>query len=195
MLLVDPPTRNNLLEIINALQNNKISREEVVTWQRAVVNQFGDTISLSAADGYWYFHSFAFMDVPIVDRDGSGFFIRRSDLDEYALDIQQVPAAEFYGDVLRRRSHEVDNSALRWPLTTFRYDACPHLAEMPSVRGTFEARGDMVEHTHLEFEESVYLIVRQFDEYANQGMLLGTDRDPEKLAEFMAQLEIEPFFF
>lgn len=183
-----------MLEILRALQRDELQRSEVVSWHRAVKNQFPE-ITLSVADGYWYFASFAFLDVPIIGYDGPGMFIRDVDIDEYRLDIQRVPAQTGHGAVRRLRSHQIDASAPRWPLSTFRYSSHTDLNGLQAVRGTFEERGDMVEHLHLAFGDAVYLILRQFDEYVEQAMILGTDRDPDKLARFMAELEIEPFFF
>jgi len=62
---------------------------------------------------------------------------------------------------------------------------------LKSVRGTFEERGDMVEHSHLRFRGATYLLVRQFDESSNQAMILGTERNSTHLKELMQLLELE----
>lgn len=193
MLLVKAPSDHVIQEILQGLLDGSHSRTEVVTWQRAVLNQLGKDLPLTIA--YWYFHSFALLDIPLVHQDGTDFFIRDIDLEEYLLDIQQMPAPEVYGNVRRLRSHQIDASAIRWPLTMIRHTAALNLCGFPAVRGTFEDRGDMVEHTHLMFNDVMYLIVHQFDEYADQSMLLGTNRDPEKLAVFVAEMNLEPYQF
>lgn len=193
MLLVKAPTDDVMQEILLGLLDGSLSRIEVVTWYRAVLNQFGQDLPLSI--GYWYFHSFPFLDIPLLHQDRSDFFIRYIDLEEYLLDIKKTPAPEVHGNVRRLRSHQIDASALRWPLTTVRHSEALTLCGFPAVRGTFEDRGDMVEHTHLMFDNAMYLIVHQFDEYADQSMLLGTDRDPDKLAAFVAELDLEPYQF
>ena len=196
MLLVKPPTRDVLLEVIGQLLNGALSREAVLSWQKGVVGEYGHNVDLTPAQGYWYFQSLVFLDVPIVGPDGPDFFIRDQDLEEYALDLRGVAASERCGSVSHLRSHQVDADRIRWPLTTFRYTRSGELADrgLPAVRGTFEDRGDMVEHTHLLFDDVVFLIVRQFDEFVDQGMILGEDRDPDRLAAFMAELDIEPHY-
>jgi len=193
MLLVKAPTDRVMQEILLGLLDGSLARTEVVTWQRAVLNQFGQDLPLSI--GYWYFHSFSFLDIPLLHQDRSDFFIRDIDLEEYLLDIKETPAPEVYGNVRRLRSHQINASALRWPLTTIRHSEALAMCGFPAVRGSFEDRGDMVEHTHLMFDDAMYLIVHQFDEYADQSMLLGTDRDAEKLAAFVAELDLEPYQF
>jgi hypothetical protein len=193
MLLVKAPTDRVMQEILQGLLDRSLSRTEVVTWHRAVLNQFGQDLPLSI--GYWYFHSFSFLDIPLLYQDRNNFFIRDIDLEEYLLDIEKAPAPEVYGNVSRLRSHQIDASALRWPLTTIRHSEALTTCGFPAVRGSFEDRGDMVEHTHLMFDDAMYLIVHQFDEYADQSMLLGTDRDADKLAAFVAELDLEPYQF
>ncbi len=199
MLLVKQPTRDTLVDVIEQLRGGALTREAVVSWQKAVVGEYGRNVALTAREGYWYFHSLVFLDVPIIERDGPAFFIRDLDLEEYILDLKEVAANEHLGPVSRLRSHEVDDlvgGAIMWPLTTFRYSQSGALSDrgLSSVRGTFEDRGDMVEHTHLQFDGVIYLVLRQFDEYADQGMILGTDRDPKRLTALMAELAIEPCF-
>ena len=186
-----------MLDVIAGLQSGKLSRPEVASWQKAVLNRFGNEITLSVEDGLWYFHSLGFLDVPIVEGGGSSFFLRDRDLFEYQMDIEQVPANEVYQGISRRRSHEADTSVIRWPLTTYRYSEFTGLDRLglPAVRGTFEARGDMVEHLHLAFDDAMFLVIRQFDEYSEQGLILGTDRDPDRLEAFMDKLGLEPFYF
>ena len=197
MLLVKPPDRDTMLEVIAGLQSGELSRTEVVSWQMAVLNRFGNDLPLSVEDGLWYFHSFGFLDVPLVQGDSSTFFLRDMDFFEYQMDIEQVPANEIYEGVRRMRSHEVNISSVHWPLTTYRYTEATALDRLglPTVRGTFEARGDMVEHLHLAFEGAIFLLIRQFDEYSEQAMILGTDRDSHRLEAFMNILRLETYLY
>jgi hypothetical protein len=183
-----------LLQVITGLQSTTLSREEVVTWRKAVVSQFGPRVSLSVEDGYWYFQSLKLLEIQVPGSAGFSHFIREQDLEEYHFDISRVPCDEAYGGIRRLRSFEVGMNAIRWPLTTFRVNENTELSDrgLTSTRGTFEERGDMVEHIHLWYDNAIFLIVKQFDEFVDQAMILGTDRDPDRLAGFMAELELEP---
>jgi hypothetical protein len=46
---------------------------------------------------------------------------------------------------------------------------------------------DMVEHCHLRFDNANYLLVKQFDEQAEQVLLLGGNRD-KPMAERLLEL-------
>ena len=111
MLLVKPPDRDTMLEVIAGLQSGELLRTEVVSWQMAVLNRFGNDLPLSVEDGLWYFYSFGFLDVPLVEGDSSTFFLRDMDFFEYQMDIEQVPANEVYEGVRRMRSHEANTSS------------------------------------------------------------------------------------
>ena len=111
MLLVKPPDRDTMLEVIAGLQSGELSRTEVVSWQMAVLNRFGNDLPLSVEDGLWYFYSFGFLEVPLVEGDSSTFFLRDMDFFEYQMDIEQVPANEVYEGVRRMRSHEANTSS------------------------------------------------------------------------------------
>ncbi len=53
----------------------------------------------------------------------------------------------------------------------------------------------MVEHLHLAFEDAMFLLIRQFDEYSEQAMILGTDRDAHRLEVFMKILGLETYLY
>ncbi|MAI42309.1 MAG: hypothetical protein ACJ0Q6_08800 [Candidatus Azotimanducaceae bacterium] len=193
MLLVKRPDRKMILDVIGRLKDGSLSRSEVVTWHQAVVNQFGRDLMLSVADGYWYFRSLIFLGVPFFGEGHKTLFLRDSDLEEYVMDIRRVPATEVYKGICRQRTHQLDTRAIFWPLTTFHYNQEIRLNDLvlKAVRGTFEERGDMVEHSHLKFRGVTYLLVRQFDESANRAMILGTDRDCIHLKDFMEILKLQ----
>ena len=193
MLLVKRPDRKIMLDVIGRIKRGVLSRFEVLSWHQAVVNQFGRDLNLSVADGYWYFRSLAFVDVPLFEEEGKDFFLRDSDLEEYMMDIQRVPSTENHKGILRQRPHQLESQAVLKPLTTYYHNKQHRLAHplLKSVRGTFEDRGDMVEHSHLRFRGATYLLVRQFDESSNQAMILGTERNSTHLKELMQLLELE----
>ena len=193
MLLVKRPDRKMILDVIGRIKRGVLSRFEVLSWHRAVVNQFGRDLNLSVADGYWYFRSLAFVGVPLFEEDGKDFFLRDSDLEEYMMDIQRVPSTENLKGILRQRPHQIESQAVLRPLITYHHNKQNRLMHpvLKSVRGTFEERGDMVEHSHLRFRGATYLLVRQFDESSNQAMILGTERNSTHLKELMQLLELE----
>ncbi|MDA0977995.1 MAG: hypothetical protein O3B72_05520, partial [Proteobacteria bacterium] len=98
--------------------------------------------------------------------------------EEYLLDLDKIPGEAITDEITHLRTWQVDPVALRWPLTSF-MDSSDVMAGLPSSRGTFETRGDMVEHCHLEFRGEQYLLVKQFDEHLGQVMLLGSSRDAD----------------
>lgn len=188
MLLVAQPDAEGLLKIISDLFEEKISREEVVAWQRAVQAQSGWDISIPQTKGYWYFYSLALATLTM----GDSYFLRSSDLAEYLVDIEGVPGDEIGGDVTHLRSHQIDASAVRWPLAIFG-DSNGLMDRLPGVRGTFERRPGHVEHCHLGFDGAQYLVVKEFDENAEQLLLLGTRRGTEAASALMQALAVTDY--
>jgi len=191
MLLVKLPDREYFLEILRGLQRHDHSRQEVVSWQEAVKSKVGWAIPLSVTDGYWYFYSVAYLTLPSIEPADDGYLIRNDDIDEYILDIEAIKDdVEYAAGIKRLRGHEIDTKAIRWPLTIYPHRASGALsnAGLKTVRGIFEPGQDLVEHSHLQFENTTYLIVRQLDEFANETMILGTDKDYGKLGAFMSAL-------
>ncbi len=192
MLLVKPPDPQFFVELLQGLQTDSYTREEVVSWQEAVVSECGWRVPLSVEQGFWYFYSLAYLLVPGIF-DEPGFFIRNADIQEYLLDIDLV-AGDFERPGLRHlRAHELDREAIRWPLKVISANQgsrCTNeTGALPTVRGIFEQGDALVEHTHLEFMDVTYLIVREYREYGEEAMILGTDRDEQKLAKFIAAIE------
>ena len=105
----------------------------------------------------------------------------------------RVPSTENLKGILRQRPHQIESQAVLRPLITYHHNKQNRLMHpvLKSVRGTFEERGDMVEHSHLRFRGATYLLVRQFDESSNQAMILGTERNSTHLKELMQLLELE----
>lgn len=186
MLLVKAPTRETLLEILLGLRDETLTRAEVVTWQRAVKNQ--TPVPLSVADGYWYFVSLALLEVKLVDAGEETWFLRDRDLEEYICDIRAIAPTDSIGPIRRLRAHQFEPGSARWPLATFQHPRDADFAGLSPVRGTFEERGDLVEHLHLAYDDAIYLIVRQFDARIEETMVLGTDRDQAKAVAFMSEL-------
>ncbi len=190
MLLVKTPTRETMLEILQGLQDGSLGRSEVVSWQRAVKNQT-ERVPLSVADGYWYFVSMALLEAKLFDAGEERWFLRDCDLEEYRRDIQRIAPTDRIGSIRRLRAHQLEPGAARWPLATFHHPRYADFGGLAAVRGTFEERGDLVEHLHLAYDDAIYLIVRQFDDQIEEAMVLGTDRDQDKVQAFMAELELE----
>ena len=67
------------------------------------------------------------------------------------------------------------------------------MASLPGVRGTFEKRMDMVEHCHLRFEGTHYLLVKQFDEQTGQVLMLGSNRDKSKAERLLCLLDVSDY--
>ena len=175
MLLVSMPTKRDLIRILQSLQNGSLTREEAVTWQKAVFAKYGWQVSINEQDGYWYFYSLAFANLEFPD----GQFLRESDWEEYLADMNQVPGSAFSASLRHLRTFEIDQQSVRWPVAVI-IDQSDIMEGMPSSRGTFERRFDMVEHCHFQFENDQFLLVKQFDEMTGQLLLLSSRRDPEQ---------------
>jgi len=175
MLLVEPPGKNRLLKIVEDLLEGSISREEVASWQKAVFAQCQWDIPIPESEGYWYFYSLGFIDLPFP----GGYFLRDSDLEEYRADLRHAVGTTLGEELIHRRAWQLDRKPVRWPLAIIQDDS-DLMARLPGCRGTFEKRMDMVEHCHLEYQADQYLLVKQFDEQASQVLLLGNSRDIKK---------------
>lgn len=198
MLLIEEPSRTRLIGILKKLIDGNVSREEVLSWQLGVVGAFGyeigsaSDVSLGPDDGYWYFHSLSNINALTgVPGGEESYFLRDQDLLEYLLDLEHVPARDGSGSLRRVRSHQLDHNALRWPLTTL-YMPAGHLEAqgLIGVRGIFDPHQDPVEHCHVRMQDDLYLIVRQFDSMADKVMVLGSNRDPARLATFLRHLNL-----
>ena len=183
MLLVAPPGRDDIYRVIQDVLAGRLTRAEVVSWQNAVFAECGWEVPITEPDGYWYFYSLALVDVTFPD----GPFLRDSDLAEFLLDMDHQPGEWSIDNVRHLRTFEIDRNKIRWPLAVLADDG-NLMAKLPSTRGTFERRGDMVEHCHLSFEQHQYLLVKQFDELAGEVLLLGTHRSPERAQALLTLL-------
>ncbi|HKI74433.1 MAG TPA: hypothetical protein VJ998_07315, partial [Pseudomonadales bacterium] len=181
MLLVKQPGKPDLIAILRGLLDERVTREEVVSWWQAVDNKFGPC-ELTPGEGLWYYLSLSILTIPISLGDGEPWFIRRRDIEEYLLDLQRVGTEETWEGVTRVRSHQTDLDAVRWPLLMFEHTDVRFLERLglKSVRGVFDPHLDLVEHTHLYFRGDLYLVVRQYDDQAHQLMILGTSRDEDQ---------------
>ena len=184
MLLVEPPNQAALKRVVRALLDESISREEVVTWQKAVAKQCDWQLPIKEQDGYWYFYSLGFAEVLFPD----DYYIRQADLQEYQLDLERVPGEALSPELTHLRTYQIDPNELRWPLATIE-DGQDLMGDLPSTRGTFETRLDLVEHCHFEFEHCNYLLIKQFDERTNELMLLGNNRDSDKAGRLRSLLQ------
>ncbi|MFT7221864.1 MAG: hypothetical protein ACI8Z1_003487 [Candidatus Azotimanducaceae bacterium] len=188
MLLVSSPTKQDLIRILNGLQKGSISREEAVTWQKAVFAEYGWQVSINDQDGYWYFYSLAFANLEFPD----GQFLRQVDWEEYLADMNQVPGSALSASLRHLRTFEIDRNGVRWPVAMIS-DRSDLMADMPSSRGTFERRLDMVEHCHLQFENNQFLLVKQFDEMTGQLLLLASSRNPEQAEALLEVLGVTDY--
>lgn len=186
MLLVEAPDRSKLQRIVEELLAESLSREEVASWQKAVFAQCLWDIPIPEKSGYWYFYSLSFIDLPFP----GGFFLREQDLKEYLADLSCVEGETLTGNLLHKRSWQLDRKPVRWPLAIIR-DESDLMSHLPGCRGTFEKRMDMVEHCHLAFEDVNYLLVKQFDEQASQVLLLGNSRDKKKAEHLVKELSLD----
>lgn len=152
----------------------------------------GWQVSINDQDGYWYFYSLAFANLEFPD----GQFLRQVDWEEYLADMNQVPGSALSASLRHLRTFEIDRERVRWPVAMI-IDRSDLMADMPSSRGTFERRLDMVEHCHLQFENDQFLLVKQFDEMTGQLLLLASSRDPEQaeaLLEVLGNLWLKSIF-
>lgn len=191
MLLVKHPEKSDLLAVLQSLRDGETTREEVESWYRAVEKEYAP-VELSVDEGLWYYRSLSALTIPIALDDGQPWFVRDRDIEEYLLDLQQVPCQQSYEGVTRVRHHQTDTDSIRWPLVMFEHTNPWHLDErgLTTVRGIFDPHGDLVEHTHLYFRGDLYLIVRQYDDQAHQLMVLGTNREEEQLKALLDTLEL-----
>lgn len=188
MLLVRPPTRDDISRVVQNLFDGRLTRAEIVTWQKAVVAECGWQIPANEAEGYWYFYSLEFVDL----RFPGGYFLRQQDFAEYLLDMDHSPGEHVADKVRHLRTFEINRDLIRWPLALIEDDGLV-MDRLPSSRGTFERRGDMVEHCHLGFQGHEYLLVKQFDERTGEILLLGSQRSPEQAQALLRLLEINPY--
>ena len=188
MLLIKRPRQKDLRKVIRGLLNNEISREEVLSWQKGVVSSYGWEIPIGKLHGYWYFYSLTHIQVPFP----GGYFLRESDLAEYLRDLEVECGGEIQPGLGHLRSHEINLDEPRWPIAmlTDHHDV---MASLPGVRGTFEKRMDMVEHCHLRFDNANYLLVKQFDEQAEQVLLLGGNRDKPMAERLLGLLGVTDY--
>ena len=188
MLLIKRPRQKDLRKVIRGLLNNEISREEVLSWQKGVVSSYGWEIPIGKLHGYWYFYSLMYIQVPFP----GGYFLRESDLAEYLRDLEVERGSEIQPGLGHLRSHEINLDEPRWPIAmlTDHHDV---MASLPGVRGTFEKRMDMVEHCHLRFDKVNYLLVKQFDEQAEQVLLLGGNRDKPRAEQLLGLLGVTDY--
>ena len=185
MLLVSPPNRDVLLGVVEGLLDGTYSREEVVSWQRAVASEVAWDLPITVANGYWYFYSLAYLTMPF----DTGFFIRTQDLIAYVADMRQLPSSVQFGEAKHVRPHALPMSFVQKPLAILPdesrwFDVTPGV----SMRGVFEARQDLVEHAHFSFRGATFLLLRQFDEPTRQIYVLGDDRDPDKRDQLLNTL-------
>ena len=198
MLLIEEPTARLLMSVLKQVIDGRVSREEVVSWQRGVVRGYGyepgtaTDVPLGVGEGYWYFLSLsqAAMGGMSMYTDDD-WVLREQDMLEYLMDLEKMPARDGFGPLRRVRTHQFDAEALRWPLTTL-YMPHDHLEQrgIVSVRGIFDPHLDLVEHFHLQYDEDLYLLVRQFDAMEDRVMILGTNRDQARLRDFLTLLEL-----
>lgn len=188
MLLIKRPRQRDLRKVVRALLNNEISREEVLSWQKGVVSSYGWEISIGKLHGYWYFYSLTYIQAPFP----GGYFLRESDLVEYLRDLEVECGGEIQPGLSHLRSHEINLDEPRLPIAilTDHHDV---MASLPGVRGTFEKRMDMVEHCHLRFDNANYLLVKQFDEQAEQVLLLGGNRDKPRAEQLLGLLGVTDY--
>ena len=81
---------------------------------------------------------------------------------------------------------------MRWPLAVIT-DHDDVMASLPSTRGTFEKRLDMVEHCHLSYWGDSYLLVKQFDEQTDEVLLLGSSRSQVKIKSLLDALSVNDY--
>ena len=193
MLLIKPPSAIDLLGIVGSLVSGNLDRKEVVSWQKAVHEKCGWDLPIDFTAGYWYFYSLMYASMPYPDRD-EGCFLRQEDFLEYQRDLGRLPGESLTENVRYLRSFEIDLNDIRWPMAIVN-DQQDVMAELPSVRGTFEQHLDMVEHCHLQFAEARYLFVKQFDEMMSSVMVLSNNRDPELLKRLMSELGVTDYMF
>lgn len=189
MLLVKPPAAGDLLKIVVNIRSGALGRDEVSSWQKAVFEKCEWEVPIPVADGYWYFYSLMYIATPYPDTEDP-FFLRDRDLAEFEKDIRKEPGAVLAEDLIHLRSHQVELEAIRWPLAVIA-DKTDMMAVLPGVRGVFEKHQDMLEHCHLRFAGSDYLLVKQFDEMTASVMLLGNNRDRDLAARLMETLTVD----
>ena len=138
MLLVKPPSRQLLIDILYGVLAGRHSREEVASWYRAVT-ALPEFAPLTVANGHWYFESLAALDIPMAMGD-SGHFIRTRDIEEYIADLEEEDAVDCIGEIARLRVHELPQNTVFKPLLMFdqpEYQAFDHLG-LTTVRGIFD---------------------------------------------------------
>ena len=188
MLLVKPPSRQLLIDILYGVLAGRHSREEVASWYRAVT-ALPEFAPLTVTNGHWYFESLAALDIPMAMGD-SGHFIRTRDIEEYIADLEGEDAVDCIGEIARLRVHELPQNTVFKPLLMFdqpEYQAFDHLG-LTTVRGIFDPHMDLVEHIHLRFRDRLYLFVRQYDDQARTLMVLGNQRHQQALDDLLSQL-------
>ena len=186
MLLVKPPVKKKLREVINWIVEEQVTREEAYSWYEAVFKEIGWSIPISRDDGYWYFYSLEH----VAAVSGDSYFLRSRDFREYIFDMDRVPGERISDEIGHLRIFQTNPNRLRWPLIEIK-DTESRFEALPTSRGSFERPLSRVEHCHLSFNRDQYLLVKQFgDGNESQIYLLGTSRDEEKARALLEQLAL-----
>ena len=131
MLLVKAPTKQILVQTIDGVIEGRYSRDEVVSWCEAVVEQHRREgsdkllVPLTVEEGYWYFVSMGILAYPDFEHEDE-FFIRPGDLHEYLEDLKEIPCDEMQGPIRRLRVH-----LLGWSEIVRRPDVARPVPEKP----------------------------------------------------------------
>ena len=184
MLLVIEPDAARLRQILTALVQGRYSRQEISSWQAAVLAAVGWHLALSTRQGYWYFYSLGHL----LDKDTQGKpLLRDQDISEYIGDLDGVPGVLEKNGATGLRSHQLQLDKLLWPLASYSIGALDieSATGFTAVRGVFENRNEVVQHCHLRFEADDYLLVKHLVSDDPEVFVLGSQRDQIQLQRFV----------
>lgn len=184
MLLVIEPDTPRLRQILTALVQGRYSRQEVSSWQAAVLAEVGWQLALSTEQGYWYFYALGHL----LDKDIQGKpVLRDQDIREYIADLDGVPGVLEKNGITSLRSHQLRLDKLLWPLASYAIGTLDieSATGFTAVRGVFENRNEVVQHCHLRFEADDYLLVKHLGPDDPDVFVLSSQRDQTQLQRFV----------
>jgi hypothetical protein len=184
VLLVIEPDTPRLRQILTALVQGRYSRQEVSSWQAAVLAEVGWQLALSTEQGYWYFYTLGHL----LDKDIQGKpVLRDQDIREYIADLDGVPGVLEKNGITSLRSHQLRLDKLLWPLASYAIGTLDieSATGFTAVRGVFEIRNEVVQHCHLRFEADDYLLVKHLGPDDPDVFVLSSQRDQTQLQRFV----------
>lgn len=201
MLNIEPPTKELLVSILSSLVEEKVTREQVVTWQKNVIDQFDYhgpgvlTVPLTVNEGYWEFVSLsALTRKSEIKSDPYGYFIRERDLLEYIAVLKNEDLNEEKNEINYIRPHQLPKICEEpLPILSFRDEAVIERNTMRSVRGVMDSLNNLQELVLFKYGYSIFTMVLHHEHETGLSVLnsqLNVGKD--NIVALLNSLEVAP---